>query len=367
MQTIPARGVPLVESPKKAGRRGAPDWEGTHIFLETIRAGSFRSAGEALKLSVNALRRRFDDFEQSCGVTLVSRDAYGVHLTSEGERIFAAAEKMEAAYFDVVRARDQSELAFEGRVKLAITEGLGTFWVAPRLIEFQRAYPKLMVNMHCAMSPADILRLEADVGVQLTRPSDKDLKVVKIGRLHTMPFAAASYVKTYGRPKTISELAKHRIVLQVSSQVDSEDVFREVYPGKSVESVVVFQSNVSSAHYWSIAKGAGIGMLPTYANGMGAPVVPVDIRSDESPVQMLRRHYDIWLTYHPDGHRILRVRRLIEWLKEAFSPRLYPWFGDEFIHPNDLPLSVDGVPLMNLFAGFSAKEMVGPGDNCSTD
>jgi hypothetical protein len=49
------------------------------------------------------------------------------------------------------------------------------------------------------------------------------------------------------------------------------------------------------------------------------------------------------------------VNRLIEWLKEAFSPKLYPWFGDEFIHPNDLPLSVDGLPLMNLFAGFSAK------------
>jgi DNA-binding transcriptional LysR family regulator len=363
MQTILARGVPSDDHPQKTGQRGAPDWEGTRIFLETIRAGSFRSASDVLKLSVNALRRRFDEFEESCGVTLVSRDAYGVHLTIEGEGIFAAAQKMEAAYFDVVRARDQSELTFEGRVKLAITEGLGTFWVAPRLIEFQRAFPKLMVNMHCAMSPADILRLEADVGVQLTRPEDKDLKVVKIGRLHTMPFATTSYVKTYGRPSNVQELSKHRIVLQVSPQVDSEDAFRRVFLGKSIESVVVFQSNVSSAHYWSIAKGAGIGMLPTYANGMGAPVIPIDIGDDESPDGMLRRHYDIWLTYHPGGRNIQRVRRLIDWLKEAFSPELYPWFGDKFIHPVDLPLSVDGLPLMNLFAGFSAKEMVGRSDD----
>jgi DNA-binding transcriptional LysR family regulator len=222
-----------------------------------------------------------------------------------------------------------------------------------------------MVNMHCAMSPADILRLEADVGVQITYPSDKDLKVVKIGRLHTMPFATASYVKTYGRPKTVGELTKHRIVLQVSPQLDSEDSFHQIFVGKSIESIVVFQSNVSSAHYWSIAKGAGIGMLPTYANGMGAPVIPIDIRDDKNPDQMLRRHYDIWLTYHPGSHNIQRVRRLIDWLKEAFSPELYPWFKDEFIHPNDLPLSVDGLPLMNLFAGFSAKEMVGRSDDCT--
>jgi len=367
MQTIIARGVPLDGPPKKTGARGAPDWEGTRIFLETIRHGSFRSASDALKLSLNALRRRFDEFEENCGVTLVSRGSYGVHLTTEGERIFAAAEKMEAAYFNVVRARDQSGAESEGGVKLAITEGLGTFWVAPRLIEFQRAFPKLMVNMHCAMSPADILRLEADVGVQLTRPSDKDLKVVKIGRLHTMPFATASYVKTYGLPRTVSEFAKHRIVLQVSPQVDSEVGFRETFPGKAIESLVVFQSNVSSAHYWSIAKGAGIGILPTYANGMGAPVIPIDIRADDDPSRLLRWHYDIWLTYHPAGDRILRVRRLIDWLKKAFSSELYPWFGDEFIHPNDLPLSVEGLPLMNLFAGFSAMEMAGPIDHRPAD
>ena len=94
MQTIIARGVPLDGPRKKTGARGAPDWEGTRIFLETIRHGSFRSASDALKLSLNALRRRFDEFEESCGVTLVSRGSYGVHLTTEGERIFAAAEKM---------------------------------------------------------------------------------------------------------------------------------------------------------------------------------------------------------------------------------------------------------------------------------
>ncbi len=355
MQANPAQGVPLIESPKKAGRRGVPDWEGTRIFLETIRAGSFRSAGEALKLSVNALRRRFDDFEESCGVTLASRDTFGVHLTSEGERIFAAAQKMEAAYFDVLRARDRSEIALEGRVKLAITEGLGTFWVAPRVIEFRRMFPKITIDMQCAMSPADILRSEADICVQLTRPNNGDIKVVGIGRLHTMHFAAASYIQKFGAPKTIDELAAHSIVLQISQQVESEKTFRQIFPDLPIESMVVFQCNVSSAHYWSIAKGAGIGILPTYANGLGAPVVPMDINDNETPHKLLRWHYDIWLTYHPDGKRIRRVNRLIEWLKEAFSPKLYPWFGDEFIHPNDLPLSVDGLPLMNLFAGFSAK------------
>lgn len=360
MQRKSDRGVPPDGSPQKNSLSGAPDWDGTRIFLDTIRHGSFRAAAQAQGMALVTLRRRFEDFEQSCGVTLATRGAFGIQLTAEGRKIFEAAQKMEAAYFDVLRARDQTGGAMEGRVRLAVTEGLGTFWIAPRLVEFQRAFPKLMVEMHCSMSPPDILRLEADVGVQLSRPENKDLKVVRLGRVHAMPFASPSYVSTYGKPKTVQEFAKHRIVMQMSPNIPSEAVFHELFPGAPVESLIVFQSNVSSAHYWSVAKGAGIGILPTYANAMGAPVVAIDIRDDKGPSRMLRWHSDIWLSCHPDAHRIPRVRRLIAWLRDAFSPRLYPWFADDFVHPDDLPVSVDQLPLMNFFAGFSAADTATP-------
>jgi DNA-binding transcriptional LysR family regulator len=354
MQSNSDRGVPPNGSPEKNAFSKTPDWEGTRIFLETVRHGSFRAASHASGMALVTLRRHFEEFERSCGVTIATRGSFGIQLTAEGHKIFEAAQKMEAAYFDVLRARDQTGSTMEGRVRLAVTEGLGTFWIAPRLIEFQRAFPKLMVEMHCSMSPPDILRLEADVGVQLSRPENKDLKAVRLGRVHAMPFAAPSYVNTYGKPQTVKEMATHRIVMQMSPNIPSEAVFRELFPGAPVESLIVFQSNVSSAHYWSIAKGAGIGILPTYANAMGAPVVAIDIRDEADPSRMLRWHSDIWLTYHPDAHRIPRVRRLVAWLREAFSSRLYPWFADDFVHPDDLPASVDQLPLMNFFAGFSA-------------
>lgn len=322
MQTKSARGVQQNASPKKTGT--IPDWDGTRVFLEIVRQGSFRAACGPLKMSLNAIRNRFKQFERNCGVTLATRDAYGVHLTREGERIFEAAQKMEEAYFGMVRARDQSEKTIEGRVKLAVTEGLGTFWVGPRLIEFQRTYSQLLVEMQCAMSPADILRSEADVGVQLQRPKNNDLKIVKLGRLHSMPFAATSYVDLYGKPRTQTEYAKHRIVLQVSPQAEMDAYWDSVFPGTAMEDIVAFQSNVSSAHYWATAKGAGIGALPTYANAMGAPVIPLDIRRDDDPSKLIRWEFDIWLTYHPQGNHILRVRRLIEWLREAFSPNSIP-------------------------------------------
>ena len=80
-------------------------------------------------------------------------------------------------------------------------------------------------------------------------------------------------------------------------------------------------------------------------HAIGGRVVPVDI-------DPMRFQFDIWLTYHPDANRIPRVRRMIDWIIDAFDPKQFPWFRDEFIHPNDLPNEYRGAPLVNLFEGF---------------
>ncbi len=85
-------------------------------------------------------------------------------------------------------------------------------------------------------------------------------------------------------------------------------------------------------------------MLPTYAKAIGAELVSLDLGIHET--------VDIWLTYHPDAKRIPRVKQLIDWTIQAFDGRKYPWFRDEFVHPNDLQKTYKGEPLVNLFAGF---------------
>jgi len=59
------------------------------------------------------------------------------------------------------------------------------------------------------------------------------------------------------------------------------------------------------------------------------------------------------LTYHPDAARIARVRRVIDWVKDSFDAQKFPWFGEQFIHPYDLPKAYRGEPLVNMFEGFA--------------
>src|SRR6478672_6154810 len=323
---------------------GMAQWDSVRIFLEVARIGSFRAAAVELNASANYLRKRILQLESAYKTTLITRHVDGIRLTPEGQKVLEAARRMEEAAFGLDRALSQTTPALTGEVRFAITEGLGTFWVAPRLIEFQRVYPGLLVDLKCEMRSADVLRLEADVAVQLEEPNKPDLMRVKIGRLHVMPFVSPSYVEIYGMPKDEDDIRRnHRIVLQDADQTKAQQMYDQ-HAGREQVGFVAMRNNVSSAHVWAVSKGAGIGWLPTYIPAIAGPLIPLDID--------VKFPLDIWLTYHPDAKRIPRVKQLIDWTIQAFDGRKYPWFRDEFVHPNDLQKSYKGEPLVNLFAGF---------------
>jgi DNA-binding transcriptional LysR family regulator len=344
MRPLAERGVPLQEHLGSSLNR-LTDWDAARIFLEVVRCGSFRSAAERLSQSVNLVRRRIDDFERQTGAMLFTRDVHGTRLTDEGAQVVSAVERMEAASFDLLRARGSVTQNLAGEVRVAITEGLGTFWLAPRLVEFQQAHPNILVDLHCAMQSADVQRHEADIAIQLSRPTTLDAKMVKLGRMHVMFFASEKYIETFGAPKTYQELIRHRVVMQFADQTGAKEIFDSWFPGISQQDLLVMRTNVSSANYWAVSKGAGIGLLPTYAFALSSKLVPLQID--------LCRPFDIWLSYHPDSNRIPRIRRMIDWIIEAFNPVKFPWFRDEFIHPNVLKDVYKGEPLINQFEGFS--------------
>jgi DNA-binding transcriptional LysR family regulator len=320
------------------------NWDLVRIFLAVARTGSFRAAAAQLGMSANFLSKRISVLENAYKTPLMTRHVDGIRLTPEGEAVLDAAKRMEEASFSLDRALSRTTPALTGEVRLAVTEGLGTFWLAPRLVEFQRVYSGLLVDLKCEMRSADVLRLEADVAVQLEEPGNPNLKRVKIGRMHIMPFVSPSYVEIYGMPRDLDDLQQnHRMVIQEAEQTKGKEMY-DKHAVREQLGFVAMRNNVSSAHVWAVSKGAGIGWLPTYIPAIAGPLIPLDIG--------VKFPLDIWLTYHPDAKRIPRVKQLIDWTIQSFDGRKYPWFRDEFVHPDDLQKSYKGEPLVNLFAGF---------------
>ncbi len=340
-----AQRVPYGEHPSAETLRDL-NWELVRIFRAIVKHGSLRGAAKELGMALNTVRRQLEFLETSLGYPLFIRQVKGVELTPEGEQFFEASTGMEKASYEVRRLARKNVLQIKGRVRISVTEGLGVFWLVPRLAELHRTHPLLIIELNTSMQSADLSKTEADISIQLERPIKSDLKLTKLGRLHIMPFASPDYLRLYGTPTSLEDLEDHKIVEQISPQLDIGAVDR-LFPHVPREGFVSMVTNTSSAHYWAVARGAGLGMLPTYSWSIGARIQPVELG--------LHVQHDIWMTYHPDSKRIKRVALTIEWLKDAFNPKKFPWFADNFISPEELDKMAHSDALVNMFEGFASR------------
>ncbi len=157
---------------------------------------SFRNAAEELGLTSTTLMRRIDRLEESIGCKLFLRDQSGLTLSDEGAAMIGDVTEMERHAFNVFRRASRSSNDTAGTVRVAVTEGPGNFWILPRLIDFQKTYRKITVDLRCAMEQADVARLEADIAIQLEPPTNPDLIVAKLGRLHIYAFVSEGISQT---------------------------------------------------------------------------------------------------------------------------------------------------------------------------
>jgi len=304
-----------------------PSWDDLKLFLHCASYRSFRAAGEALQLNSVTLMRRIDALEADLGYKVFLRDRVGIILSEEGQALLADVGEMERISFNVMRRVAAGANDVAGTVRVAVTEGPGLFWILPRLIDFQKTYRRLTVDLQCAMQQADVARLETDLSIQLNRPTDPNLIVTKLARLHIRPFVSQGYFDRHGIPKSKEELAQHRYISQNAPAVD-EFAFARLADIKSLDGLIGVRTNSSTAVLYAVERGAGIGFLPTCSIAMGAPLVAVDYGPPY--------HIDLWLTYHGEFKSSERHRIVIEWLRKIFDPKLHPCFRDEFIHPNEL-------------------------------
>ena len=323
------------------------DWNSIRVFLAAARLCSFRKAADELGMAVNTVRRTITRLEDQLGYLLLLRESEGVRLTDEGRRVVLAARDVESSVSDMWRVASMAEREASGPIRLAITEGLGSFWLTPRIVEYMNETgAQNRVELQCAMRSVDVLRMEADISVQLEMPNRPELKVKRLGYLHLTPFASPSYLEKFGRPKNVADMVNHRVVEQQTDQLSGYGLDK-IFGPKIADRMVRMKTNFSSAHYWAIAKGAGIGLMPNYAKAIGGDVEHVDLGFDF--------RVEIWLATHPEVAKSARHRCFIDFLTESFDDRKFPWFGADTMAPAEIEKRFSREDLRAYFEGFTAR------------
>ena len=262
------------------------DWDKLRIFHAVADAGSLTHAGDRLNLSQSAVSRQIRGLEDSLGTTLFHRHARGLILTEQGELLFDATvsmnKRLDAA---AARIRDSEEEVF-GDLRVTTTTGFGTLWLAPRLAKLYASYPNLNVDLMLEERVLDLPMREADVAIRMKEPSQADLIRKRLMSVRMQVYATQAYLDKAGTPKTIEELAWHRLISQHPNTP-------QVAAGLSlVQSLMTqpIQSVLTVNNYFGVLQGVlndlGLGVLPDYVTRDVGGLVRVfpDIESAEVPV-----------------------------------------------------------------------------------
>jgi DNA-binding transcriptional LysR family regulator len=243
------------------------DWDKLRIFHAAAEAGSFTHAGEALSISQSAVSRHISALERDLNVPLFHRHARGLVLTEQGELLFRTAQDVFSKLASTQILLADSREKPSGELKVTTTIALGSGWLAPRLNEFMNLYPDIRLQLLLDDEILNLTMREADVAIWFGSPTQQDLVRRKLFTVHYHVYASSDYVKRHGKPKSLDDIDKHRI-MTYGGPVPSP--FREMNwletlgrdsqgarePALRINSLLALRE--------AVAQGAGIAVLPDY-------------------------------------------------------------------------------------------------------
>ncbi|MGB3626062.1 MAG: LysR family transcriptional regulator [Henriciella sp.] len=316
------------------------DWDKLRVFCAVAELGSMSAAAARVGESTPTVSRKIDDLEQSLNAQLFKRSTRGVELTEAGKKTYQYALAMSDAATAISNEISDTDNVPEGPVTLQCGDGLGAHWIGPRLPAFHLAHPKIQLTIKVTDELANLVDGEADIAIQYTRPRQNGLIAARLGVIHYMFYSSAAYLKTYGEPASLFDLAQHRVILntnykhQIERWMQKSDQFRKVLD-------VALLTNSGAVMREVCANGGGIAVFPSYAHLVDERLVPLAL-PEVAPIQF-------WLTYTERLRRLSEGRIVIDWLKSAFDPLESPWMREQFIHPNDIDPDKTERARANLF------------------
>jgi DNA-binding transcriptional LysR family regulator len=309
---------------------GGASWENLRAFLLCAEHGSFRKAADALHVTSTTIMRRIERLEQELEFSLFTRDQSGLRLTDDGRAILDDAREMERTSVNLQRhvrqrrARSSGVVRFGGNVELLVLR-----WIIPQLTAAEDIRPLLTFDSRLTPDSGDDSHFDCDIMIGFDRPSELDLVVRRLGRLHRYPYVTEAYASTHGIPQSTAELRRHQIVQRAGIQSQfSGNVRGRVFDAEAGNAPAGIRVYSNAAAVQAAERGVGCGLMANYAILLNKSLIPVDIGITD--------HADIWMSYRPDLKRSDRHMAVVEQLRRMFERQQTPCFQDELIHPNAL-------------------------------
>jgi DNA-binding transcriptional LysR family regulator len=181
-------------------------------FLAVAEERSFTRAAKRWGVSTSALSHAIRGLEEQVGVRLLARTTRSVAPTEAGEQLIA---RLRPALGDIRGALDQvSGLRDQpaGRVRLVVSPLAATMVLAPKLGQFARDYPDVVLDVTTTNEGRfDLVAGRFDAGIHLGEFIERDMIAVRVSPDQRAAIVGSPrYLESHAKPDSPHDLTDHR-------------------------------------------------------------------------------------------------------------------------------------------------------------
>lgn len=256
------------------------------------------------------LGRQVTALEAELGVALFERAGRGLELTPSGLDLLEHVRTMGDAANQLSLTASGQSTSIEGNICITATEVTAGFTLPAIIQKLREVEPGIGVELIASNSTSDLKRREADIALRAFRPTQPDLIAKRIVEVCASLYAAPSYLRKLGNPKTPADLGNADFL-----GFDRSDRFMAALNEMGF-SLTRRNFPVITEHHlvqWELVKqGVGIGIMPDMV-GDAEPKV----RRVLPDFELYRG--DVWLVAHRELKTSRRVRFVFDFLAEELT------------------------------------------------
>ena len=183
------------------------------VLIATAEERSFTKAARRLGVSPSAVSHAIRGLEERLGVRLLSRTTRSVAPTEAGEQLLARL----GPAFNEVRAGLEQLSGFRdrpmGRVRLLVPRFAVSSVLAPKLGQFAREYPEILLDITTDDNRLDIVSGGFDAGIHLGEFIEKDMIAVRVSPDQRAAIVASpEYFRSHSKPRSPRDLTAHSCI-----------------------------------------------------------------------------------------------------------------------------------------------------------
>src|SRR5512143_1304123 len=175
-------------------------------FVAVAEERSFTRAAKRLGVSPSALSHAIRGLEERIGVRLLAR-------TEAGEQLFT---RVRPAFGDIHDALGQVSGLRDrpaGRVRLLLPRSAAIIALVPKLAQFARDYPEVVLEVTTDNSRVDLVAAGFDAGIEIGEFIQKDMVAVRVSKdLRAAIVGSPKYFASHPRPRHPRDLLNHTCV-----------------------------------------------------------------------------------------------------------------------------------------------------------